>query len=254
MYNGRLLVYQNDLNKSCDQQTNVTPPKIPPDIAKSIDESNYVKLSSITTAIAAAASENRVIQRNESTNDGNTNELHENDKINELDDKAMILHNFYANNTNGYNNNNSKAIMSIVNQKNLNNLNNIFNNNTNNLLNNSDFTKLNVTNGNGIGGAIDYNQNGLPSVIPKAPPMPETMTPISCDNTNKFNASCNGNAQANVIKSNGSNDIVNGDETLLAALTNDAAKGRIARLHIYLFTLLHTQLIFNYTYIYEAFV
>lgn len=199
---------------------------MPPDIAKTIDESNYVKLSSITTAIAGAAElangNNRVIHRNEPTNGkSHADEMHESDKINELD-KTNILNNFYAN---GYSN--PKTIMSIVNQKNLNNnLNNIFNNNNaNNMLNSSDFTKLNLANG-GSGAAvpIEYNQNGLPA-IPKAPPLPGSVAQISCDNTNKLNATCNGNSQAYVIKSNGTNDIVNGDETL-ASLTNDTAKGR----------------------------
>lgn len=235
LYNGRLLVYQNDLNKPCDQQSNVTPPKMPPDIAKAIDESNYVKLSSITTAIAGATDLNngnmRMIHRNEPTPNGKpvADDLHESDKINELDSKANILNNFYAN-TNGFNNN-SKTIMSLVNQKNLNNLNNIFNHNTNtnpntnNMLNNSDFTKLNLTNGGNGGGAIDYNQNGLPA-IPNAPPLPGSVAQVPCDsNTNKCNAPCNGNSQAYVINSNSSNDVVNGEDAL-AVLTNDPTKGR----------------------------
>lgn len=201
---------------------------MPPDIAKTIDESNYVKLSSITTAIAAGATDlthgnhRPTMQRNEPPNGRPpSHELHDNDKVNELDSKANLLNNFYAN-TNGYNH--SKAIMSIVNQKNLNNLNNIFNNNTtnHNMLNNSDLTKLNLPNGcDGSGGAIDYNQNGLPA-IPKAPPLPGSVAQVPCDNnTNKFN----GNAQAYVIKSNGPND-VNGDGTM-ASVTNDTAKGRL---------------------------
>lgn len=229
LYNGRLLVYQNDLNKPCDQQSIVAPPRMPPDIAKTIDESNYVKLSSITTAIAAGATDlahgnhKVVMHRNEPPNGQipSHEQLHDSDKVNELDSKANMLNNFYAN-TNGYNH--SKAIMSIVNQKNLNNLNNIFNHNTNhNMLNNSDFTKLNLPNGcDSSGGAIDYNQNGLPA-IPKAPPLPGSMAQVPCDNnTNK----CNGNAQAYVIKSNGSNEVVNGDDNI-ASVASDTAKGRL---------------------------
>lgn len=229
-------MYQNDLNKPSDQQSNVMPPKMPPDIAKSIDESNYVKLSSITTAIAGAAdlanANNRSMRRSEPPNGKvHSDDVHENDKINELDNKAIMLNNFYAN-TNGYNN--SKTIMSMVNQKNLNNLNIIFNNNnnnsatnTNNMLNNSDFAKLSLTNGSSVNGGtpIDHNQNGLPA-IPKAPPLPGSMAQVPCDNTNKLNAACNGNSQAYVIKSNGTNDVVNGDDIVTASVTNDTAKGR----------------------------
>lgn len=260
LYNGRLLVYQNDLNKSAEQQTIVTPPKMPPDIAKTIDESNYVKLSSITTAIANAAEmangngrthnhhqlHHRVDASNGKTPIDN-DDINDSDKINELDNKANLLNNFYAN-SNGFANN----MMSIVNQKNLNNLNNLYNNNNNanttitattttaaaaaivnnnnnNVLTNAvDLTKSNSTNGSGNGTSggppIDYNQNGLP-VIPKAPPLPGSMAHV-VPGENR-NAACNGNAQQSfVIKSNGSSDIVIDDETTTASSTNDTAKGR----------------------------
>lgn len=195
--------------------------KIPPNIAKTIDESNYVKLSSITAAICNATAN----RQNSSVDKWPTNES---DKINELNNKTNILN--HLNHVNSVNT--QKSVLSMVNQKNINNLNNLLNkssatthnciNQANNKINNDLNDAKLSTNTN-----VDYNKNGLPQ-----PPSPPNV------DITKFNGNFSRNSQSYVIQSMGSGvpttnpvPILNGnvDEKVVAK-----GKNRLFSLALYL--------------------
>lgn len=167
--------------------------KLPPSIAKSIDESNYVKLSSLTAALSSSTINNKQ----------NGSEPVESDKINELDSKANLLNNLYhVNNNNNNNNQSTKTILSIVNQKNINNLNNLLNktnlNGNNNVKANDSITDIKA----GLINNVDFNKNGLP---------PSNTIVPNIDTPTKLNGNFNRNSQSYVIQSMGTCPI-NGNE------------------------------------------
>lgn len=167
---------------------------LPASLAKSIDESNYVRLSSLTAALSSAAA-------NKGGGGDKPVDPADSDKVNELDGKANLLSSLYHATNQTANAYNAKAILSIVNQKNINNL--------NNLLNKSNLSCINTTkpaDGHADMKAalisnVDFNKNGLPT--------PNTIVPNS--EPTKLNGNFNRNSQSYVIQSNGS-CAVNGTE------------------------------------------
>lgn len=170
---------------------------IPPSVAKNIDESNYVKLSSLTAALSNAA-------LGKGASDKQTESIGC-DKVNEVDGKANLLNNLYHVNSNhnqALNAYNAKAILSIVNQKNINNLNNLLNKTNHGCINSNKTNECVAETKSGLMlSNADFNKNGLPT--------PNTIVPNI--DTAKLNGNFNRNSQTYVIQPIG-NGAANGNE------------------------------------------
>lgn len=240
----------------------INTPKIPPDLECVIDESNYVNLNDINAKCKAISSD--FMRNTQKSTDILCNGIDKSSQnhMNVIDNKHNLLNNFYLQInststpiTNGFNT--SKPIISIVNQKNLNNLNNsnlaksslnsVSNNNSNNLSNGSNVNanNFNSSNNNNVNNncngvlndtlsvdaksittnGVDYNKNGLSTVVTATNGQNDVANGHQMQCTNKNGISNNVTMQTYVIH-NGNGLLTNGNNGIKELPRNDSNKGK----------------------------